>query len=268
MASTNAVVLAASTLLVAGCGSGPPPATTNAPPPAVASTDPPAPPVLPAYDPASATATILVRTRAIGPLPRMRPIKFDAEPRCGAQQTGEVLNETIVATDGKLANVIAWVSKGGTRWAHSAPEVEVSLEAKKCMFVPHVVTLQTNQVLSVKNHDPIQVCTHGLPTVNDEFNKVVPSGAPPLGLKFRHEEVAFKVKDDHYLWMNCWVGVLPHPFHGVTDHEGLMMIKVPPGDYEVSAWHEYEKWGSRPGPQSVTVAAGETKEIEFVFDAR
>ena len=67
--------------------------------------------------------------------------------------------------------------------------------------------------------------------------------------------------------MLSWAGVFAHPFHGVTGVDGSVSIKVPAGEYEIGAWHEYEKFG-KPAAQKVTVAAGETKEIEFVFEAR
>ena len=257
---------AAAILLLAGCVPTAPPvppaAPVRPPPP-----EPPAAPALPTYDPGIATATLLVQTKTRGPLPRMRPIKLDADPKCGQQHLRQVLEETIVATDGKLANVIAWISKGGDRWTHSVPEGAVILESRGCVFSPHVLTLQAGQRLTFMNLDPVPICLHGVPSLNPEFHRVGPKRGPPLDLVFAREEVAFPVKDDCYVWMKCWVGVLSHPFHGVTDREGRLAIKVPPGEYEVSAWHEYAKF-EKPAPRPVAVADGETKEIEFVFEAR
>jgi len=62
--------------------------------------------------------------------------------------------------------------------------------------------------------------------------------------------------------MKAWVGIFDHPFFAVTGDDGSFTIRgLPPGTYEIEAWHE------RLGRQSqkVTVKAGETKQITFVF---
>jgi hypothetical protein len=64
--------------------------------------------------------------------------------------------------------------------------------------------------------------------------------------------------------MNAYVGVLDHPYFGVTTTDGTFDLKtLPPGTYTIEAWHE--KLGT--ASQSVTIGAKETKEISFVFKA-
>jgi len=42
-----------------------------------------------------------------------------------------------------------------------------------------------------------------------------------------------------HVWMNAEVIVAPHPYYAVTDVNGHFEIKdVPPGRYEIVAWHE------------------------------
>ena len=62
--------------------------------------------------------------------------------------------------------------------------------------------------------------------------------------------------------MNAYVGVLEHPFFGVSDAHGRFSIaKLPPGTYTIEAWHE--RFGTQT--QQVTVAAKETKDLTFTF---
>ena len=62
--------------------------------------------------------------------------------------------------------------------------------------------------------------------------------------------------------MSGFVHVLPHPFFAITGDDGSFVISgVPPGTYSLLAWHETLK----PQNQSVTVAAGEVKEIDFTM---
>ena len=133
------------------------------------------------------------------------------------------------------------------------------------MYLPHVLTVMVNQPITIRNSDPCLHNIHAVPKVNDEINKSQLKGAKDLTERFTREEVAVKMKCDIHGWMGAWAGVFAHPFHGVTGADGSLSIRVPPGEYEVSGWHEYGKF-DRPAAQKVTVADGETKEIEFVFE--
>ena len=62
--------------------------------------------------------------------------------------------------------------------------------------------------------------------------------------------------------MHAWLGVLPHPFYGVSGADGSFSIKgLPPGTYTIEAWQE--KYGTQTA--SVTVAGSETKSQDFTF---
>ncbi len=74
----------------------------------------------------------------------------------------------------------------------------------------------------------------------------------------------FRMKCDVHSWMSAYIGVFSHPFFGVSDDQGEVELKnLPAGTFQVQAWQE--KYGMQT--QSVTVAAGEVKEITFTFKA-
>jgi plastocyanin len=198
----------------------------------------------------------------------MRAIKFDADQECGAIHGGaKVLDPTVMSRGGQLANVIAWVSKGQERWTYVTPTKPVLIDQRGCMYEPHVLTLMVNQPLTIRTSDPLTHNIHATPARQDEFNHSQLKGAADMTERFPKEEVGVPIKCDIHTWMKAWAGVFDHPFHGVTRADGTVTIRVPPGQYEVSAWHEYRKF-TKPEPKAVAVAAGETKEIEFVFEAR
>jgi hypothetical protein len=273
-------VLAALTALAAlpGCGDAPTmtiaaiPAPAPAPvvaavAPAVVAAAPVAPP-LADYDPATATATLVVKATLNGEAPKMRPLKFDADPKCMEQHKDPVNNQGVMAKDGKLANVIAYVSKGYEGKTYATPKDAFVLDQHGCMYQPHVFTLMVNQPISIKNSDPTMHNIHAMPEKgSEEFNQSQPAGAANLTQKFAKEEVAVKVKCDVHGWMEAWAGVFAHPFHAVTGEDGSTKIKLPPGEYEISVWHESTKLG-KPASQKVTVAKDETKEITFVFEGK
>jgi hypothetical protein len=42
-----------------------------------------------------------------------------------------------------------------------------------------------------------------------------------------------------HVWMNAEIFVVPHPYYAVTDESGKFeLTDVPPGEYELVAWHE------------------------------
>jgi len=65
--------------------------------------------------------------------------------------------------------------------------------------------------------------------------------------------------------MHAWLGVLAHPFYGVSGSNGGFSIKgLPPGTYTIEAWHE--KYGTQTA--TVTVTGSETKAQDFTFAAK
>ena len=57
---------------------------------------------------------------------------------------------------------------------------------------------------------------------------------------------------------------MAHPYYALSDPQGNFRLEgVPPGEYTLTLWHEL--LGTQE--ESVTVAKGETSEVEVCFDA-
>jgi plastocyanin len=271
-----AAVLAASAVLAA-CGpkdASPPPAAPAAP---AAGAPAPAPAAGggAAYDPAKADATIVVKATLKGAAPKMRPIKMD--DKCAAMHGDGLSSEEIVASaDGKLANVIGYVAKGHEAWSYKAPAEAVVIDQKGCQYHPHVFTAMVGQSLTIKNSDPVMHNVKCEPKANDPFNRSQLEGAKDLNEKFTKPEIGINLVCNVHGWMSTWSGIFAHPFHGVTGDDGTVKIKVPAGEYEIGAWHESSFVSktiptpklTAPAAQKVKVGAGETKEVEFVYEVK
>jgi hypothetical protein len=62
--------------------------------------------------------------------------------------------------------------------------------------------------------------------------------------------------------MNAFILVFSHPFFGVTDDEGRYRIDdVPPGTYNLIAWHE----GASSDPKAASVPDGGVAELDFTI---
>ena len=63
-------------------------------------------------------------------------------------------------------------------------------------------------------------------------------------------------------WMRAWIGVVDHPYFGVTGTDGAFTLRnVPPGTYTVAVWQE--KLGTEE--QTVTVAPSGVAELNFTI---
>jgi hypothetical protein len=63
--------------------------------------------------------------------------------------------------------------------------------------------------------------------------------------------------------MGAFVGVFDNPFNTVSKSGGAFELKLPPGNYEITAWHE--KLGKKT--MMVEVKDNDKKDLNFSFNA-
>jgi plastocyanin len=199
-----------------------------------------------------------------GTAPKNEPIKMNADPVCIREAKGPQTQETyMVGSDGKtLANVFVYVKDGLGNYVYDTPTDSAKIDQKECRYHPHVFGMRVGQPLEIINSDPTLHNIHAMPKANQEFN----NGQPIQGMKMTHTftapEVMVPFKCDVHGWMNAYVGVLNHPYFAVTKDDGTFELKdLPAGTYTIEAWHE--KLGTQT--QSVTIAAKESKDVNFTF---
>ncbi len=241
--------------VLAGCG------REEAPAPQQQAATPAAAPV----DPATA-ATITGTVKFQGSAPQRNRLRMDADAACAAIHRGHpVLAEEVVVNDnGTLRWVFIYVKGGPGNRAFPAPKQPVVLDQKGCVYSPHVVGVVASQEVHILNSDTTTHNIHPVPANNREWNRSMPPGADKLVESFPREEIMIPVKCNIHPWMRSYIGVLKHPFFAVSGEDGSFSISgLPAGDYTIAAWHE--KYGTQES--KVTVAAKESKAIEFTFSA-
>ena len=203
--------------------------------------------------------------RLVGTPPAPVKIKMDADPVCQQQHPTPFYGEEVVVNDqGMLKNVFVYV-KGGLTGTFPSPETPVTIDQAGCWYQPHVLGIQVNQPLEIVNSDPTDHNINAIsPTTSRTlFNVSQPSaGVKKITKKFTKPEVMVRLKCNVHPWMGAYAGILEHPFYSVSGADGGFAISgLPAGTYTLEAWHE--KYGTQT--QSVTVADGESKSIEFTF---
>lgn len=156
---------------------------------------------------------------------------------CGASSVTE---QHWQVRDGRVANAFVFIKEGLANSSYDAPSDPAILDQKGCAYVPHVMGLVQGQTLKITSSDPTLHTVHLISSaVGESFNRAFMQGAPPVDLKMDSIGVMKTIKCDVHSWMNCYVGVLPHPFFAVSDSTGRYEIHgVPPGEYTLELWHE------------------------------
>ncbi len=147
--------------------------------------------------------------------------------------------------------------------SHSAAASgSVTIDQSNCRYGPHVLGVQTGQDIEITNSDNFLHNINATPTANRGFNRSQPRAGITSTQSFPLAEVMVPVRCDVHGWMNAYIGVVDHPYFGVSGEDGSVSLEgLPPGDYVIEAWHE--QYGTTT--TNVTVVTGETAEISFEF---
>lgn len=200
------------------------------------------------------------RVRFMGAAPAGDPIDMSADPYCREQHGSAVMDRPIrVGPAGGLGGVLVRVTNPPGS-STSAGE-DALLDQMGCLYAPQVIALQVGQTLVIRNSDATLHNVRVEPTVNRGFNL----GQPLAGIQSRRSfdapEVGIPVRCDIHGWMTASIHVLDHEFFAVSGEDGSFEVPpLPPGDYEVEAWHPALGTSTR----RVSVS-GTTSAIDFEY---
>jgi len=212
-----------------------------------------------ATPPAKGDATLSGEVTLAGKAPEMQPLKRGVDPVCAKTPMND---EQVLAKDGKLQNVVVWISEGLP--AQPAPADQAKLQQTECMYRPRVQVVQDGQTISIHNGDKTLHNVRAVRGTKTLFNKAQPPGTPDIA-----EAVAagpaLQFKCDVHPWMKAYAVVVSNPFHAVTGPDGKFTISgVPPGQYTLSAWHEL--FGTKT--TQITVQGLKATPILFKYDVQ
>ena len=205
--------------------------------------------------PGSATAqgggTVEVEVKYNG-APQVEVVKVNKDVEvCGKEKKVE---KVAVGGNKGLAHAVASVA--GAKGAPTGKKV--SLDQKGCEFVPHVLGTTPGEV-DILNSDGVLHNIHTFSTANASINKAQPKFKKVMTEKFEKPEY-IRVQCDVHSWMTGYIAVMPHPYFGVTDANGVAKIEnVPAGKQTIEVWH------GALGKQTkdVEVKAGQTTKVSF-----
>jgi plastocyanin len=207
----------------------------------------------------AATATVKGKIPWEGEAPMPRKISTSGDPKC---MNPDLRDESVVVSDGGLENVMVYVSSA-VSGSFPTPATPVVVDQLGCQYIPHAFTVMVNQPITFKNSDDTAHNIHAWAEVNETFNASQARKGLEDTKRFTKPEIMMPIRCDVHNWMNTFVGVFAHPYHTVTTTGGAFELKLPPGEYEITAHHE--KHGKKTG--MVTVADNGTADLNFSFSA-
>jgi len=218
-------------------------------------------PAAPLFDPSKATGHVFGGIALDGKAPEAPSVRIGGDPYCQENAKDIFKQGSLVTEDGRLRNVIVYVRSGYATQTYPVPEAAAVLDQQRCVYVPHVLTVMKGQKLRILNSDPTFHNVHAEDGGRTEFNIPQASKGTEDTKTFSHTAMPVRIGCDFHRWMSSYVAVFDHPFHTTSGDSGKYELRVPPGKYEIVAWHE--KYGEQAA--TIDVAADASVELNFKF---
>jgi polysaccharide lyase family 4-like protein len=174
-----------------------------------------------------------------GPVPRAAEFPITKEPQIcdpDSKKTRD-LERLIIGPQGGVANTVVYLKNITAGKSMDLPEQRRHLDQKYCRYIPHILLVPQGGTLDMMSSDATLHTIHmdGAASFNLPFpftGRVISRSMQTPGL------VNLRCNGGH-VWMNAEMFVAPHPYYAVTDESGSFeFTKVPPGTYQIVAWHE------------------------------
>jgi hypothetical protein len=202
------------------------------------------------------------------PVMRVHPARQKAEDACGPK---DIVQNSVIVRDGKLKDVLVRLAGEvpAPAWALAElPGTRLVLDRVNCVYVPRMLAVMVDPTeekaatLEIRNSDRILHNLHSYRGTETLWGHAEPKGAPPM-VKELVAPGIYRFSCDVHVWERSFLVASPHPYFEVTGEDGrFTLARVPPGQYEVEAWHARYGW-KRTG--AVQVRAGEDAGVNISY---
>jgi tetratricopeptide (TPR) repeat protein len=208
----------------------------------------------------------------IGPIPNPRVFHLVHSPNiefCGRISDGKghrIVYDFEVGKRGELKNTLIAI-KGITKGKPFPEEVQ-KFKIDRCRSDKYVIGINNGEEILVENTDPIihEIATYEIrsPHIDQKSNRsVLPKSSQIRSAFIDHRATEFTIKCNLHPFLQTRGFMVDNPYYTITDENGVFNIPdVPPGTYEVIAWHPLIPTLSG----TITIKENETSELNFEFN--
>jgi len=168
------------------------------------------------------------------------PQRLKLPGACAKQFDGDVYQNDIQINQGRLKNVMVYISKGHEKLiSPSAPTTEVEVDQRGCIYRPRISVVRAGQPVTFINSDPIFHNVKANAKLNKKFNQGMPRKNQRMTKVFNKNEITVHAKCSVHPWMGAHIGVFDHQWFSKTNELGFYELPaLPKGKYTVTFWHE------------------------------
>lgn len=187
--------------------------------------------------------TIKGRFVYAGDPPKFEPLVVTKDVEmCGSKTKPD--ESLVVGSDKGIANIVLYLNKASRVFQPEGGAAETPppvFDQDKCIFLSHVLAVQTKDVLDIKNSDKVAHNTSFNPGGrNNSTNPQLPPGGEA---KYKWQQaiaIPAEVTCSIHPWMKGYIIARDDPYYAVTKPDGTFEIKnVPAGEeLEFRVWHE------------------------------
>jgi len=147
------------------------------------------------------------------------------------------LERLLVSGDGGVANTVVYLKNVTAGKPMDLPAPRRFLNQKSCRYEPHILLVPHQAALTVKSSDPVLHTVHM--SGSADYNLPFVTAGQEISRPMTREGVVDLRCNAGHVWMNAEMIVAANPYYAVTDADGnFELTDVPPGQYEIVAWHE------------------------------
>jgi hypothetical protein len=222
-----------------------------------------------------------------GPMPHLFVSEINKDPQiCDPLgQKHRDLERLEVSPEGGVANTVVYLKDIAAGKPMALPPARQFLNQKTCRYEPHVLLVPLDGKFTATSSDPVLHTVHM--SGSADYNLPFVSAGQQISRPMNREGVVDLRCNAGHVWMNAEMIVATNPYYAVTDAQGnFELTDVPPGQYEIVAWHEgWRVVGESPlydvmtqvrvkrpmfsapvtWSKPVMVSAGETVQVHFTL---
>ncbi len=147
---------------------------------------------------------------------------------------GVVVELAVVELAAVELATVDWETTSSGPWADAGT---VTVDQRRCAFLPTVLAVQVGTTLVFQNSDPLIHNVRAGIAGRQLFNFAMPLEGMKTSKRFTEPGIV-ELKCDVHPWMHAWVKVLAHSAFALTDERGRYRISgVPSGHQRLRFWH-------------------------------